>query len=175
MGLPTGLQDHIPALLGGLLAIAHEPGGERVERIETDFEALARSLVVAYTGQSHFSAGNNWRVVRRRLERDAETVAGFEEIARIAGEVVEAFRESDLAAVGHLMSQEWRCRQTLAEGISTPGIEAILEAALGAGAWGGKACGAGGGGCVALLVPAERRDAVLDALDGIADVLPAVP
>ena len=175
MGLPTGRQDHLPALLGGLLAIAHQPGGERLERLEADFEALGRSLVVAYTGQSHFSAANNWRVVRRRLDGDAATISSFERIARIAGEVVGAFRSGDLAIVGDLMSAEWRCRRELAEGISTPRIEAILEAALAAGAWGGKACGAGGGGCVALLTPVNRRAAVIESLANLAEILPASP
>jgi D-glycero-alpha-D-manno-heptose-7-phosphate kinase len=32
MGLPTGKQDHYPALLGGVLEIEHRAGGERVRR-----------------------------------------------------------------------------------------------------------------------------------------------
>ena len=43
-------------------------------------------------------------------------------------------------------------------------MERILEVAVGAGAWGGKVCGAGGGGCVAMLVPPERRDVVARAV-----------
>src|SRR6185369_258890 len=72
MGLPTGLQDHYPALLGGALEILHQPGGEAVRRIDADLDALAASLLVVYSGQSHFSAGKNWQVVRRRLEGEAE-------------------------------------------------------------------------------------------------------
>ena len=47
MGLPTGLQDHYPGQLGGLLEIAHEPGGERVNRLDVDLESLGESLLVA--------------------------------------------------------------------------------------------------------------------------------
>ena len=70
MQLPTGRQDHYPALLGGALEIRHEMGGEQVRRLEVDLDALGDSMLVIYTGQSHFSAGNNWLVVRRRLEKD---------------------------------------------------------------------------------------------------------
>ena len=49
----------------------------------------------------------------------------------------------------------------IAEG--TP-IEAMLEAATTAGAWGGKVCGAGGGGYVLVAAPLERHAAVRDAL-----------
>ena len=44
------------------------------------------------------------------------------------------------------------------------------------GAWGGKATGAGGGGCVAILTPPERRREVLHALaEAGGEILDAVP
>ncbi len=164
MGLPTGVQDHYPALLGGALEIRPLPGGERVRRLAVDLEALAASLLVVYSGQSHFSAGNNWQVVRRRLEGEAEITELFEGIAGTAAELAPALEAGDLPKVGELMSREWSYRRRLAEGISTPVLEDLLQAAAGQGAWGGKACGAGGGGCLAVLCPAERRDAVAAAL-----------
>lgn len=173
MGLPTGRQDHFPALCGGLLAIEHQPGGERLTRLEFDLEVLDNSLVVAYSGQSHFSAGNNWRIVRRRLDGDPTVVRHLEEIASTAGEVVEAFRAESLERVGELMSREWSHRRQLADGISTPQIETMLRTATDHGAWGGKACGAGGGGCVAVLAPPEKRREVVAALSEVAEVLPA--
>lgn len=164
MGLPTGLQDHYPALLGGALEIEHRPGGHRVRRLDADLPALGRSLLVVYTGDSHFSAGNNWQVVRRRLDGDPETVALFAGIAEVAAELPEALEAGDLPRVGGLMAREWSLRRHLAEGIATPAIESLLGAAGSLGAWGGKACGAGGGGCVAILVPPDRRAAIAAAL-----------
>ena len=175
MGLPTGKQDHLPALLGGVLAISHQPGGERFERLDVDLDALGESLVVAYTGETHFSAGNNWRIVRRRLDGDASTVALFDRISAAAEAVVAAFTDGDFEAVGRLMSEEWSSRRKLAEGISTPKIEALLETALAAGAWGGKACGAGGGGCIAVMAPRSRRRVVVSELSKQAEILPARP
>jgi D-glycero-alpha-D-manno-heptose-7-phosphate kinase len=176
MGLPTGTQDHYPAMLGGVLEIEHHPGGERVRRLEVDLERLADSLVVAYTGQSHFSAGNNWRMVRRRLDGDSETVELFDAIRDVTVELPPVLEAGDLEAAGKLMSREWSCRRRLADGIDTPVIESLLEKSLAAGAWGGKVCGAGGGGSIALLAPRERRQAVVEALtDGGAQVLPARP
>lgn len=176
MGLPTGTQDHYPAMLGGVLEIEHHPGGERVRRLEVDLERLADSLVVAYTGQSHFSAGNNWQMVRRRLDGDAETVELFDAIRDVTVELPPVLEAGDLEEAGKLMSREWSCRRRLADGIDTPVIELLLEKSLAAGAWGGKVCGAGGGGSIALLAPRERRQAVVEALtDGGAEVLPARP
>lgn len=157
MGLPTGTQDHYPALLGGALEIRHEPGGERVRRIDADLEALAASLLVIYTGQSHFSAGANWLIVRRRLDGDREIEELFSGIAAEAAEAAGALEATDLPRLGEVMSREWSLRRRLSPEVSTPAIEELLDLARSAGAWGGKACGAGGGGCLALLCPPERR------------------
>lgn len=164
MGLPTGLQDHYPALLGGVLEIEHRPGGHRVRRLATDLAALGDSLLVVYTGRSHFSAGNNWQVVKRRLDGDAEVTALFSAIAEVAAETAAAVESGDLPRLGGLLRREWSLRRHLAEEVSTPGIESLLRIAESLGAWGGKACGAGGGGSIALLVPPERRAAVAEAL-----------
>jgi D-glycero-alpha-D-manno-heptose-7-phosphate kinase len=176
MGLPTGVQDHYPAILGGALEIRPAPGGERVRRLAVDLDALAASLLVVYSGQSHFSAGNNWQVVRRRLEREPEVTELFEGIAGTAAALAPALEAGDLPRVGELMSREWSFRRRLAEGISTPVLEDLLRTAAAEGAWGGKACGAGGGGCLALLCPPERRNAVASALAGAGgEILAASP
>lgn len=157
MNLPTGVQDHYPGLLGGALEILHQPGGEVVRRLEADLAALAASLVVVYSGQSHFSAGNNWQVVRRRLEGEAEITRLFAGVARVAEEAAGAVEAGDLPRLGALLREEWSYRRQFAEGISTPVLEDLLAAAQAAGAWGGKACGAGGGGCLAILAPPAKR------------------
>lgn len=164
MGLPTGLQDHYPALLGGALEILAEPGGERVRSLDVDLDRLGASLLVVYSGQSHFSAGNNWQVVRRRLDGEAEVSGLFTGIAETAAELAPALEAGDLPRAGELMSREWSYRRQLAAGISTPVLEHLLATASAHGAWGGKACGAGGGGCLAMLCPPERRDGIAAAL-----------
>lgn len=164
MGLPTGMQDHLPAQLGGALAIEHRAGGERIRRIDVDLGALGRRLIVAYTGQSHFSAGNNWSILRRRFERDPDTVNRLDRIGDVARRVPGALESGDWPALGRLLAEEWEARQGLAPEVTTPEVEAMLERAGELGAWGGKACGAGGGGSLAILAPPERRASIESAL-----------
>lgn len=163
MGLPTGLQDHYPGQLGGALEISHEPGGERVNRLDIDLEALGDRFLIAFTGQSHFSAGANWQIFRRRLEADAKLVANLDRIRDIAAAMPAALLASDWAEAGRLIGEEWRARRELSVEISTPAIETLLTLGTELGGWGGKAGGAGGGGCIFMLAPPERREHIVAA------------
>lgn len=165
MGLPTGIQDHYPGLLGGALEIRMDAGGEEVRRLAVDLDALGAHLLVVYSGVSHFSAGQNWQVVRRRLDGERESVELFSGIAEAAAELAGALEGGDFPRVGTLMGREWSFRRRLAEGVSTPELEHLLESARRHGAWGGKACGAGGGGCLAVLCPPEHRTDVAVAVE----------
>ena len=55
------------------------------------------------------------------------------------------------------MRDEWCFRRRNLPTISTPTIDRIIAGALRSGALGGKVCGAGGGGCVALLIDPDAR------------------
>lgn len=176
MGLPTGMQDHLPALLGGALEIVQSPGGAQVLALPVDLDRLGDSLIVVYTGVSHFSAGANWGIVRRRLDGDGEVTERLQRIAETAVEMAAALRAGDLARSGQLMSREWEARRGLHPAVSTPEVERLLEVGRAAGAWGGKACGAGGGGCVALLAPPGAAGRVRSACEAAGGrVLPTRP
>jgi D-glycero-alpha-D-manno-heptose-7-phosphate kinase len=165
MQLPTGVQDHYPSLVGGALALRFAPGTEAVRRLAVDLAELGRHLLVVYTGQSHFSAATNWQIIRRCLEADPEVRGLLQGIAEVSAELPDALERGDWAAVGQLVGREWTLRRHLADGVSVPAIESLLQLAQSLGAWGGKACGAGGGGCVAILAPPDRREAIVSALE----------
>lgn len=167
MRLPTGTQDHYPALLGGGLVVAFAPGGETVRRLHVDLAGLERHLLLVYTGQSHFSAATNWEIIRRCLEADPEVRGLLGGIAEVAAALPEPLEAGDWQTAGELVGREWSFRRQLAAGVSVPAVDRLLERALEMGAWGGKACGAGGGGSVALIVPADRRAAIAEALAAI--------
>jgi D-glycero-alpha-D-manno-heptose-7-phosphate kinase len=79
----------------------------------------------------------------------------------------------DLDRFVELLDEEWQHRKQLAEGVTTPAIDAMVEAAKKAGAWASKICGAGGGGCMITAAPAEKRTAVEAALTKVgATVMP---
>jgi D-glycero-alpha-D-manno-heptose-7-phosphate kinase len=165
MRLPTGTQDHFPALLGGALVIEHRAGGPRPRPLGVDLDALGDHLVVAHSGVSHFSALNNWEIVRRALDGDSDVNGRLESIAQIAEQMRGCLEAGDWAEAGRLVSLEWDRRRGLSPAVSSAALDRLMETAMDAGAWGGKACGAGGGGCVAFLVPIDSRQVIEEALD----------
>ena len=77
-----------------------------------------------------------------------------------------ALERHDWAEVGRQIAAEWEDRKRLAPGVTTPEIEAMLEAACTAGALAGKVCGAGGGGCLFCFGQPEAIPAIREALAG---------
>jgi D-glycero-alpha-D-manno-heptose-7-phosphate kinase len=156
----TGRQDHLPAACGGVNAIRFGLDGDHVERLlNTPLRrrALEDRLVIAYTGRPHSSGLTNWGVLRAYFDGIPNTVHRLRSIAHVARQTRDALRACDLEALGKLVAEEWAHRRELAAGVSTPLIERALSVARRAGAEGGKACGAGGGGCVVLVVRAGAK------------------
>jgi D-glycero-alpha-D-manno-heptose-7-phosphate kinase len=162
--VPTGVQDYRPALYGGISAVELRVDGVKRIALPVAAEELARRLVLAYTGATRNSGINNWDVMKRHIDGDPNVQQRFARIRDIAGSMREALERGDWADVGRQVAEEWENRKGLAPGVTTPRIDAMLSAARAAGAYGGKVCGAGGGGCLFCVSEPERVPAVREAI-----------
>jgi D-glycero-alpha-D-manno-heptose-7-phosphate kinase len=163
IGVPTGNQDYLAAMHGGLCAWHHEVDGTRRERIPIP-RGLEHRIVLAYTGEPRSSGYSNWDMFRRFCDGEARARRRFEAIAAIAREMVDALRAADVDEVGRLVGAEGRLRLGLAPSVTTPAIVRADRAARAAGALGTKVCGAGGGGCMVAIAREGRAEAVTAAL-----------
>lgn len=157
IGVPTGTQDHYPPAFGGAAALHLEPGGERREALQVNLDALERRLVLCYTGKPRQSASNNWEVMKAHLDGERRVWRNFRQITAVAREMRAALSRQHWEEVGRLVREEWAFRRRNLPTISTPTIDRIIVAARRNGALGGKVCGAGGGGCVALVIEPDAR------------------
>jgi D-glycero-alpha-D-manno-heptose-7-phosphate kinase len=155
--VPTGTQDHYPAAFGGASAIHLTPGGEHREALRVDLDELERRLVLCYTGKPRQSGINNWEVFKAHINGDRRVWRNLEQIARVARGVRTALERGQWEEVGRLVSEEWEFRRRNLPAITTPTIDRTIVAARRHGALGGKVCGAGGGGCLALVIEPEAR------------------
>jgi D-glycero-alpha-D-manno-heptose-7-phosphate kinase len=176
LGVPAGIQDYYPPVYGGLSALHLVPGTPVRHPISTPIENLAAHMLLHYTGGARFSGTNNWEMYKRQVEGRKKVQKGLAKIAATSVAMEKALEAGDFRGAGKALAQEWKNRKALIDGISTPEIDAAISAATGAGAWGGKVCGAGGGGCVVFLLPPENREAVVRALADVPGrVLDAMP
>ena len=172
LGAPTGNQDYLAAMHGGLAAYHHGQDGTRREAIPPP-PGLERRIVLAYTGQPRSSGFSNWDMFRRFVEGQRVTVSNMQAIARIARELRDALIDRDLEAVGQLIGEEGRLRYGLAPTVGTEALKRADRAARRAGALGVKVCGAGGGGCLMAFAREGRSQAVAAAMAGTgAQLLP---
>jgi D-glycero-alpha-D-manno-heptose-7-phosphate kinase len=167
LGVPAGIQDYYPPVYGGLAALHLNPGAVVRHPIAVSIPDLADHMLLHYGGIAHFSGTNNWEMYKRQIEGKKKVQTGLEKIAESATEMERALDAGNFAAAGEALGHEWQNRKALIEGISTPEIDAAIKAATDAGAWAGKVCGAGGGGCVVFLLPKEKRDDVKRALAAV--------
>ena len=169
LGKPAGVQDYYSAFGGALHCLWFETGRTVAERLDVEPSDWEKHLTLFDTEAAHSSGMNNWEVFRRRLEGDAAVAASLDRVAAAARKMAEAAHRNDFPEMGRALEEEWAARRTLAPVVSSPAIERAIGAARDAGAWGGKACGAGGGGCVVFLSPPERTRGVRDALGGLGE------
>ena len=165
--VPTGRQDYYPAVFGGINAIWFDVAGDRVEPLcieESCVSDFEERLVLCFTGESRFSGASNWNMVKAYIDDAGTTVSNMAAIKRTVLAMREALLEADLDAFAELLGEEWDNRRRLAEGVSTPTIERIMAAAKRAGAMSGRACGAGGGGCMTLFCEPGKSTQVKEAV-----------
>ena len=167
LGIPTGKQDYYAALYGGLQAIHFDQSGIEREHITLPasmMERLNGGLVLSFTGESHFSGTNNWSMMKRFIDDSGQTRDSLRAIRDTSQALYQALQQADLEQVYALLNQEWKNRQALADGVTTPQIDTMIAAASEAGALANKICGAGGGGCLLTLCEPKDRVAVEAAL-----------
>ena len=92
----------------------------------------------------------------------------------LAVQMIDALTREDVDTLGVLVGEHWVEQRSLHEKITTPPIDALLDAAHAHGALGAKALGASGGGSVVIISPVERADEVRAHVSALARLLPFV-
>jgi len=171
--VPTGCQDYYPAMYGRVSAVELSCEGIARKEIPVSHEEIAARGVLVYTGKPRNSGINNWEVTKAYIDGDKTVRRNFDKISAIANAMRAALETADFDEAGRLLREEWSFRRRNAPTISTELIDAIAEKSRKAGAMGMKVCGAGGGGCVFLLVKPGAKARVEETIRSLgAEVLP---
>ncbi|WP_413288568.1 galactokinase [Bdellovibrio sp. HCB337] len=163
LNTPTGTQDYYPAVTGGLNIIKFDYDGIHQEVLPVESSPLAQHFLLVYTGKAHHSGLNNFEVMKGAISKDARTVQALKDIKNIAERTEAVVREGRWNALPELFREEFAARVRLAPAFSCPEIEKLNELSLQNGALAVKICGAGGGGCVLVWTPENKKEGVANA------------
>ena len=160
-----GIQDQIAASFGGLNRINFSADGYTVNPVIISPErkkALNDNLMLFFTGISRFSSEIQKTTEKSMKDKTQELLKMYELVDQ--AEQVLVNKDRDLDDFGRLLDYTWQLKRGISSGISSDSIDEQYNAAMKAGALGGKLLGAGGGGFLLFYVPKEKQDSVRAAL-----------
>lgn len=168
LGMAGGKQDQYAATFGGFNLIEFYAEDKVIVnplRIKEKFlNELQFCTVLYYTGTSRLSSSIIDMQVKNITDRKDRPVEAMHRLKEQAVRMKEAVLKGELNLIGEIMDEGWKWKKETAQGISNPMIEEIYDAALKAGATGGKISGAGGGGFMFFYCPGQSRYSVTDRL-----------
>ncbi|MBQ8014008.1 MAG: GHMP kinase [Treponema sp.] len=160
-----GIQDQIAASFGGLNRINFSADGYAVNPVIISPErkkALNDNLMLFFTGISRFSSEVQKNTEKSMKDKTQELLKMYKLVDD--AEQILVNKDADLDDFGRLLDYTWQLKRGISSGISSDSIDEQYNAAMKAGALGGKLLGAGGGGFLLFYVPKEKQDAVRAAL-----------
>jgi D-glycero-alpha-D-manno-heptose-7-phosphate kinase len=168
----VGSQDQISAAYGGFNEIEfYQDGSFFVEplRINQDRKKeLNNHLMLFFTGVSRFSSD----ISEHQLANMENCEPQMHEIHDMVEEGSSILRtpKKPLEEFGTLLDRAWNSKRSLSNRVSNTKIDDIYQAAIKAGAYGGKLLGAGGGGFILFFVKPQDQTRVKNVLSKLVHV-----
>lgn len=172
IGENVGSQDQVSAAFGGFNRIefhcndAFDVAPVILPKMRRD--ELHSHLLLCFTGFSRIASEvakskiDNLKAREKELKLMRAMVDEAIALLQDVGEPIESF--------GKLLDASWQYKRSLSDRVSTPEIDQIYNAAMDAGAIGGKILGAGGGGFLLLFAKPERHAAIKERLSRLVHV-----
>jgi D-glycero-alpha-D-manno-heptose-7-phosphate kinase len=167
LGIAGGLQDHYAATFGGFNYIEFHAEHVVVNPLRVSPETineLEHNMLLVYTGRTRVSDQIIADQTDRLVSGDADTLDALIAQKDLARAMKDALLRRQHNHFGELLDEAWKQKQRLSPRITTPYIDEAYDAAIQAGAIGGKVTGAGGGGYMVFYCEFDRRHTVADSL-----------
>ena len=158
LGIVGGRQDQYASAVGGINLFEFGPDGVQRQAVNMPpaaLEALQRQMVVIYTGKPRLSSNIHRHVWENFRRGNRETVDALFTLRNSAYQGKEFMEKWDPEQFGKLLTLQFESAKQLHPSTSNAEMEALFADAAPL-IWGGKPCGAGGGGCVLFLARDDR-------------------
>jgi len=172
IGESVGSQDQVSAAYGGFNRIDfHRDETFNVSPIILQAhrrEELRGHLMLCFTGFSRIAD----KIAKSKVDNFKNREVEMKRIGEMVDEAIAILSNSSISIdeFGKLLGESWRYKRSLSDQVTTPEIDQIYEAAMSAGAIGGKILGAGGGGFMLLFAKPEKHAAIRERLKNLVHV-----
>lgn len=167
IGEHVGSQDQISAAFGGFNKIEFlRDGSFDVEPLILKTERrkeLQSHLMLFFTGFSRIAS----EVAKSKIDNFKNREKELHLMRQMVDQGIDILQEKSepIHSFGRLLDEAWCHKRSLSDRVSTADIDAIYQAALDAGATGGKLLGAGGGGFLLIFACPSKHQAIRDKLN----------
>ena len=171
IGESVGVQDQLMAAYGGIKVLEMSGGNIKVRDLKISDRYvlnLEEHIMLGFSGISRLSEVQAKKQVDSIKEgKSVQTLEAMQNLTNEALRVFELESSSAIKDIGSLMQEQWNYKRTLTDSVSNEHINSIYDAAMNAGAYGGKLMGAGGGGFFMFLAPPDAHQKIKEALKQI--------
>lgn len=157
---PVGYQDSYAAAYGGINQFEFYKKNDFITKVEfsENWIKLERNLMLVWSGHG--------RMANDILSKQVKAIENEDKLALIrlgrndAYIAYEHFKNGNLDSIGEMLNESWNRKKKVVSGISTSYFDEMYDAAMNAGAIGGKLMGAGGGGFFLFYVHPDKQESV---------------
>ena len=171
IGESVGVQDQIMAAYGGIKVIELSGANIKVRNLkipDSYVDEFESHIMLGFSGISRLSEVQAKKQVDSIKEgKSVQTLEAMQKITNEALKIFEHESSSSIKDIGLLLQEQWNYKRTLTDSVSNSDINSIYDAAIEAGAYGGKLMGAGGGGFFMFLAPPNAHQKIKDRLKQI--------
>ena len=171
IGESVGVQDQIMAAYGGIKVIELSGANIKVRNLkipDSYVDEFESHIMLGFSGISRLSEVQAKKQVDSIKEgKSVQTLEAMQKLTYEALRIFEHESSSAIKDIGLLLQEQWNYKRTLTDSVSNSDINSIYDAAINAGAYGGKLMGAGGGGFFMFLAPPEMHQNIKDKLKQI--------
>jgi len=162
----VGIQDQIACAHGGINRIQIQHRGSysvnRVKLTEDDLREFEDHLVMVFTGIQRFAS----EIAKDQVDNFKRKESQLHHIQNLVPYARKSLIEGDLEDFGMMLDESWKLKRELSENVSNQEIDDLYSIAMQKGAYGGKVLGAGGGGFMLFMIPPEKRQNLIQAMNG---------
>ncbi|MBI2578432.1 MAG: SIS domain-containing protein [Candidatus Aenigmarchaeota archaeon] len=163
VGIEGGYQDQWSSSYGGMNYMEFTAEGVKITPLKlngSELNFLEKNTILVFVPREGEGKAVHFEQRKKGQESVPLLMMKRENVLRLK----DALERRKFGEIGSILHFDWKIKKQLAPGISNKRIDEIYDAAIGAGALGGRFIGAGAGGSAIFFCP-DKREEVLRALE----------